>query len=142
MGLDSPWVAHIEAPNATSLIYHQCDLILELLWIMRRKVIGYIFLKVRRDLPNPKMPWLFENNPGLQELVKFVAVLTGVDPVFSPEDLFSLIITSGKSFFPEKATPASAAKFSALVAFALSQLTTSLNFSWNNTTLQGQFFPT
>jgi hypothetical protein len=64
-------------------------------------------------------------------VAKFVAALTGGDPVFSPKFLFSLIVTSGKNFFTPKEAPipAPGVEFSAFVAFALSQLTTSLNFS-------------
>lgn len=97
------------------------------------------FLKMGIDLPYPKMLWLLENNTGLHGLAKFVAVVSGV--VFPPKKIFSLFTTSGKSFFPEKAATASGTEFSALDAFALSQLTTSLNFSWNNKKLQGQFIP-
>jgi hypothetical protein len=69
--------------------------------------------------------------PGLHGLAKFVALLTGGDPVFSPKILFSLFVTSGQNFFAPKEAPVPApgVEFSAFVAFALSQLTTSLNFS-------------
>lgn len=120
MGLDPPY---IQAQNATDVIIFYIKLWEDNYWVF--------FFKIRIDLPNPKMLWLLENNPGLHELEKLVGVVTGVNPVFSPKDLFSLFTTSGKSFFAEKAALASATEFSGLDAFALSQLTTSLNFSWN-----------
>lgn len=88
-------------------------------------------IKICCNLPNKTEVWLLENI-GFHELEEFVPVLIGGNPNFCPKMLFSLFVTSGNTFFPAKEV-AAGGKVSPFVAFALIQLTTSLNFSWNNT---------
>lgn len=89
----------------------------------------------------PPELWLLGNNPKLHEVAELPAAI-GVNPVFSWNDFISLFLVSGFVFFSAVWDPA-AGKFSPLPPLALSQLTTSVNFSWNkkanNENLQ-QFF--